>query len=115
MKILIIVNCSPWRTTLGVTALRMAYAMVAEGICISAVFFREEGVYQTTPSAATDAGTPALWKAWPEFAKFADTELLVCRSSTIRCLDGSPDDAFGEAGLARLRELMADSDKVVTW
>lgn len=115
MKILLVVNSSPWGSTLAVTALRFARAVIAEGMTISAVFFREDGVFHAVGGRATDAGTPALTEAWPEFARSCGAQLLVCRSSGQRNLAQSPFGAFREAGLAEMLELMAASDRVVTW
>lgn len=115
MKILLVVNSSPWGSTLAVTALRFARAAVAEGMTVAAVFFREDGVFHGSGSRATDAGTPALFEAWPEFAQSSGAELLLCRSSGQRNLAQSPSGPFREAGLAEMIELMAASDRVVTW
>jgi tRNA 2-thiouridine synthesizing protein D len=115
MKILLIVNSSPWGSTLAVTALRFAHALLAEEMSVTAVFFRENGVFQALGGRDTDAGTPDLARAWPEFARASGAELLLCRSSARRNLPESPSGAFREAGLAELFELMAASDRVVTW
>jgi len=115
MKILLIVNSSPWGSTLAVTALRFARAVVAEGMTVTAVFFREDGIFHAVGSRATDAGTPALSEAWPEFALTNGAELLVCRSSGQRNLAQSLSGPFREAGLAEMMALMAASDRVVTW
>ena len=115
MKILLIINSSPWGSTLGVTALRFARAAVDEGMSFSAIFFREDGVFHAIGGGATEAGTPALSEAWPEFARSCKTELLMCRSSCQRNLPENPSDDFREAGLAELMELMKSSDRVVSW
>lgn len=115
MKILLVVNSSPWGSTLAVTALRFARAAVAEGMTVTTVFFREDGVFHALGSRATDAGTPALSEAWPEFARIHGADLLVCRSSGQRNLAQSPSGSFREAGLAEMMERMAASDRVVTW
>ncbi len=115
MKILLVVNSSPWGSSLGVTALRFARAAIAEGMTISAVFFREEGVFHARRSRATDAGTPALTDAWLELARLCDTRLLVCSTSGQRNLAEAPTEPFREAGLAELMELVSASDRVVSW
>ena len=115
MKILLIVNSSPWGSTLGVTALRFARAAVAEGMTVTAVFFREDGVFQAIGGTVSDAGTPPLAEAWPEFADSCGARLLVCRSSGLRNLRAIPSGAYQEAGLAEMMELMAASDRVVSW
>lgn len=115
MNILFVINSSPWGSTLGVTALRIARAARDEGMTVSAVFFREEGVFQTRPGRANEAGTPELSKAWTEFARSSGAQLLVCRSSGQRNLPDLPTGAFRESGLAEMMELMAVSDRVVSW
>jgi sulfur relay (sulfurtransferase) DsrF/TusC family protein len=54
LKILIIVNESPWSSSLGVTALRMVRAVSADKAQIAAVYFREEGVYHAQRGRAVD-------------------------------------------------------------
>lgn len=115
MKILLIVNYSPWGSTLGITALRFARAAIAEDMHVSAVFFREDGVFHALSARSTDAGTPATIEAWTEFRKNTGARLLVCSSSSQRRLEVAPADPFREAGLAELMELMAASDRVVTF
>ena len=115
MKILLVVNSSPWGSSLGVTALRFARAAIAEGVTISAVFFREEGVFHARPGQANDAGTPGLTDAWVELAQSGMTRLLVCSSSGQRNLGEPPAEPFHEAGLAEMLALMSDSDRVVSW
>ena len=115
MNILIVVNSSPWGTSLGLTALRFARAAVAEGMTVPAVFFREDGVFHTQRARVAQAGTPELADAWPEFAQSCGAQLLVCRSSGQRNLAEAPGQAFREAGLAEMMELMADCDHVVSW
>jgi len=115
MNILLVVNSSPWGSTLAVTALRFARAALAEGMTVTAVFFREEGVFHAVGSRATDAGTPALSEEWSEFARTSGAELLVCRSSGQRNLAQSPSGSFREAGLAEMMERMAANHRVVSW
>jgi sulfur relay (sulfurtransferase) complex TusBCD TusD component (DsrE family) len=81
---------------------------------LSAVFFREEGVYHALAGRSTDAGTPENVKGWTEISKQSQAPLLLCSSSSQRRLESAPAKPFREAGLAELMELMASSDRVVT-
>ena len=115
MKILIIVNESPWGSSLGVTALRLTRAMAARDEQISAVFFREDGVYHALPGRAVDNGTPGLADAWQMLAGQGGFPLLLCSSAAQRRFRQAPEGTFREAGLAEMMELMAGSDRVVTF
>jgi len=115
MKILLIVNNSPWGSTLGLTALRFARAAIAEGISLSAVFFREDGVYHALTGRAVDSGTPETSKAWLEIGQLCPAGLLLCSSSSQRRLEDPPGAGFREAGLVEMMELMAASDRVVAF
>ncbi len=115
MKILIIVNESPWGSSLGVTALRLVRAMVAGGNHIAAVFFREDGVYHAVPGRAGDSGTPCLTESWQSLALQKGIPMLLCSSAAQRRLEKAPAGAFREAGLAEVMELMARCDRLVTF
>lgn len=115
MKVLVIVNASPWGGSLPVTALRVVRALVADGMCLAAVFFREEGVYHAVPGRVTDSGTPDLNESWAELARSAKFPLLLCSSAAQRRLEGTPGNRFREAGLAEVVELMGEVDRVVTF
>jgi sulfur relay protein TusD/DsrE len=115
VKILIIVNESPWGSSLGMTALRLARVMVTGKARIAAVFFREEGVYHAQPGRAVDGGTICLNGAWRDLSKQAGAPLLVCSAAAQRRLKKAPQDGFREAGLAEILEIMARCDRVVTF
>lgn len=115
MKILIIVNESPWGGSLGVTALRLARALIAGGQAITAVFFREDGIYHALPGRAVDSGTPCLAEAWRTLSRQENVPMLLCSSASQRRLDKPPAGGFREAGLAEVMELMAGSDRVMTF
>lgn len=115
MKILIIVNESPWGNSLGVTALRLTRAMVDQGEQVSAVFFREDGVYHALPGRAVDSGTPCLAEAWQQLAGEGKIPILLCSSAAQRRFQQPPGMGFREAGLAEMMELMSASDRVVTF
>jgi len=115
VKILIIVNESPWGSTLGVSALRLARAMLAAKAQVAAVFFRGDGVYHAQPPRAVDNGTPDLCREWQALADPAGIPLLLCSSAAGRRLQEAPAGAYREAGLVELMEIMACSDRVVSF
>ena len=114
MKILVIVNESPWGSSLGLTALRLARALTAGGQSLAAVYFREEGVYHALAGAA-DAGTPLLRDAWLALSRDCAVPLLLCSSAVARRLETAPCDGFRTAGLAEVLELMAGCDRQVSF
>lgn len=115
MKILIIVNESPWGSTLGVSALRLTRAMLAAKAQIAAIFFNGEGVYHAQPARAVDSGTPDLCREWQALAGPAGIPLLLCSSAAGRRLQEAPAGGYREAGLVELMEIMAGSDRVVSF
>ena len=115
MKILVIVNESPWGSSLGVTALRLVRAMVAGGEQVVAIYFREEGVYHAVPGRAVDSGTPDLSDAWLSMARQSGIPVLLCSAAARRRLEKVSAEGFREAGLAEMMEMMASADRVVTF
>jgi sulfur relay (sulfurtransferase) complex TusBCD TusD component (DsrE family) len=114
VKVLFIVNSSPWGGTRGVVALRLVRALPASGLEAAAVYFREEGVYQALPCRSTDAGTPALREAWLELAAERGFPLLLCSSAAQRRLESCPSGGFREVGRAEVLELMGECDRVMS-
>jgi tRNA 2-thiouridine synthesizing protein D len=115
VKILVIVNVSPWGGSLAVTALRLVRAMLSQGHDVAAVYFREEGVYQALAGRASDSGTPALRDAWQSLHSEHGVPLLVCSSAAQRRLEQAPAAGFREAGLAEVLETMQACDRLVTF
>lgn len=115
MKILAIVEHSPWGSSLPVTALRMLRALSGNGQIIDAVYFRGDGVYNALPGRASDAGTPNLAEAWKDFARGSKASLLLCSSASRRRLDCIPSEGFREAGLPEMLERLAACDRVVSF
>lgn len=115
MKILVIVNESPWGSSLGVTALRLVQALINEGEQLSAVFFREEGVYHAQPGRVQDAGSPCLFEAWRLLSRDSDIPLMLCSSAAQRRFSPAPEECFQEAGLVQMMELLQSSDRVVSF
>jgi sulfur relay (sulfurtransferase) complex TusBCD TusD component (DsrE family) len=113
VKVLVIVNQSPWGATLPVVALRLVRAMSSGGVDIDAVYFRGDGVYNALPGRATDAGTPNLAEEWSSLSESAGFALLLCSSASSRRLDCAPGRGFREAGLADVLSRLADCDRVV--
>jgi tRNA 2-thiouridine synthesizing protein D len=114
VKILVIVNDSPWGSGLAVTALRLVRAMLARGQAVDAVYFRGEGVYNAVSGRSTDSGTPELAAAWRSLGQQHGLPLLLCSSATVRRLDFAPGDGFREAGLPEVMERMQSCGRVVT-
>ena len=115
MKILVIVNASPWGGSLGVTALRLVRAMLGRGFDVAAVYFRGEAVYQALAGRSNDPGTPCLRGGWLELWQQSRVPLLLCSSAAQRRLETPPADGFREAGLAEVLELMRSCDRVVSF
>ena len=115
MKILVVVNESPWGATLPVAALRLARAMASEGHEIDAVFFRGDGVYNARRGRGSDSGTPELAHEWVAFSETTGFPLLLCSAAASRRLDSGPGAGFREAGLAEVLERMAGCDHVVAF
>ena len=97
------------------TALRLVRALVEDGEQLAAVFFREDGVYQSQSGRALDAGTPGLSGAWEEVSAVHDVPLLLCSSAAQRRFSQPPGGGFREAGLVQLMDLMKSCDRVVTF
>ena len=115
MKILVIVNVSPWSGSLAVTALRLVEAMLGRGFEIAAVYFRGEGIYQALNGRIVDNGTPELRAAWLQIQQQKSVPLLLCSSAAQRRLERRPTEGFREAGLAEVLELMGGCDRVVSF
>ena len=115
MKFLVIVNESPWGSSVALSAWRFVQASLDSGVEIPAVFFRGEGVYNALPGEANDAGTENLAEAWLGLESRAGTRLLLCSSSRTRRLGTLPEGGFAESGLAEMCDLMLTCDRVVSF
>lgn len=115
MKVLVIVNASPWGGSLAVTALRMVRAMLSRGLSIDSIQFRGDGVYNALAGQGTDSGTPGFPGAWLDLANEHGFPLVLCSSASTRRLDPSPQKGFRTTGLPEMLERMATCDKVVTF
>ena len=118
MKVLLIVNESPWGSTLANLAVRFLEAARQENVQVAGVFFRGDGVYNALPAEVADAGTRDLCEGWREIAEKHEIDLMLCSASTARRL---PRDAawlpppFREAGLVEMISIMATCDRVVSF
>lgn len=119
MNILLIVNASPWGSTLAGTAARFLRAALAGGHRIPAVFFNGEGVYNGVQGRVTDPGTADLCSEWASLGRDHGIEMLLCSAASARRLPGpgplSGDSTFREAGLAEMLTLLEACDRVVTF
>ena len=115
MKVLVVIEASPWGGSRAVTALRLVRALLADGMTVDSIHFRGDGVYHALPGRAADPGTPDLHAAWRELAAAHEFPLLLCSSAAIRRLDSTPLTGFREAGLPELLERAAACARVLTF
>ena len=124
MDIFVIVNESPWGSSLAGTAQRFVEAALQNGCSIPAVFFQNDGVYNALPGLAADDGLPSPFEGWIRLSDDHGVQLLLCSAAIARRLDrqarnaiavDEPGGSFHEAGLARMWDLAADCDRVVTF
>jgi sulfur relay (sulfurtransferase) complex TusBCD TusD component (DsrE family) len=79
---------------------------------LAAVFFHEDGVYHAQRCEGPDA--ESLAAGWRDLAVAASVPLLICQASVQRRLEsGAFDEAFEQAGLARMLDLAIEADRVV--
>lgn len=115
MKVLVIVNESPWGSTLPVTALRLVKSLLSGNADVDSIFFRGDGVYNALQGRACDSGTPDLAAEWLALSSSCGCSLLLCSSAASRRLDCAPREGFREAGLAEVMERVLSCDRVVAF
>lgn len=115
VKFLVIVNESPWGSDLALAANRFVGAALESGVEVTAVFFREDGVYNALQGENCDAGTPDLTEAWGVLGAQSGTRLLMCSSSRARRFRAQPSSGFIESGLTDMMELMMGCDRVISF
>lgn len=115
LNIVVVINESPWGSTLTATALRVARGCADAGHCLIAVFFREDGVYNCIRGTATDEGLEDHAGSWVKLNRDHQSMLMVCKSSAARRLSEPLLPPFREAGLVELVDLIADCDRVITF
>ena len=119
MDILVIVNESPWGSTLAGTALRFTNAAIEGGCRVPAVFFQNDGVYNALCGQASDDGLPSPFDGWRHLADEHGVQLLLCSAAVARRYEerirNELSGDFQQAGLARMWALTEDCDRVVTF
>lgn len=119
MNFVLIINVTPWGSSLSVAAWRLAQSIAQNGDQLRAVYFQGDGVYHALDGTATDAGSVDLHRCWRQLADDFDTELLLCSSASARRFPGGDRavtaEPFRPAGLTYLLELMNDCDRVVSF
>jgi len=119
LRILVIVNESPWGSSLATAALRFVRAAQHAGNRVAAVFFHGDGIYNALPGRVSDDGLPSPAQSWRELAGQGKTELLLCSTASARRLMQSSvnefPDEFREAGLVEMWDLAERCDRVVTF
>ena len=119
MDILVIVNESPWGSSLATAALRFVRAAQHSGKRVPAVFFHNDGIYNALLTRSSDDGLPSPVHSWCELAGRGETELLLCSAASARRLAQSAVNelptAFREAGLVEMWGLAEHCDRVVTF
>lgn len=115
MKVLVIVNESPWGSTLPATALRLVRTLLLSEVEVDSIFFRGDGVYNALQGRACDAGTPDLTAEWIKLSLSSCFPLLLCSAAASRRLDSAPGDGFREAGLAEVMERLSTCDRVLAF
>lgn len=119
MDILVIVNASPWGTSLPGAAYRFVTAALDLEQRVPAVFFHDDGVYNAVAGRMADDGLPAPQAQWAALARDNGIDLLLCSAAAARrmpeALAADLEKPFREAGLAEMLELMDGCDRVVTF
>lgn len=119
MKIFVIVNESPWGSSLASTALRFVGSVPGTGNHVSAVFFHGDGVYNALPGRLSDDGLDSPQGRWCKLASEQGFDLLLCSAAAVRRLPASSGASwpapFIEAGLAQMWDRAGLADRVVTF
>lgn len=119
MDIFVIVNESPWGSSLASTALRFVAAAPDAGHRVSGVFFHDDGVYNALPGRLSDDGLESPQSQWCELAGNQGFELLLCSAAAARRLPFNSkalwSDQFVETGLAQMWFRAGSCDRVVSF
>lgn len=117
-RILVIVEASPWGSSLSTAAWRFVRAAVTAGVRVT-VFFTGDGVYNAVAGELSDQGLDSPQQCWQAFGASQDVELWLCPAAVARRLPAQVADQlfpdFTVTGLTRLFEQMAASDRVVSF
>lgn len=119
MKLFVIVNESPWGSSLASSALRFVSAVVKSGNQVPAVFFHNDGVYNALPGRLSDDGMASPVTQWCQLANEHSIDMLLCSAAAARRF---PADfakilptPFTEAGLAQMWVRAGLCDRVVSF
>ena len=117
VKLLLMVNASPWGCSRSSLALRFLRASLEAGHEVLAVFFREDGIYTGLAGRQADRGADDLEAAYRSLAEAHGFELLLCSASSQRRLAAEhvPSAPWREAGLGELMALEPAADRWVTF
>lgn len=118
VKILLMVNTSPWGSSRSGVALRFLRAALARRHELSAIYFRADGVYHALPGRQADPGTEDLSTVYAELARAHHIELLLCSAAVTRRFSENAtgfQDPWRVAGLARWVELLDQSERLVAF
>jgi sulfur relay protein TusD/DsrE len=119
MDILLIVNESPWGSSLATTAMRFVQAAHQAGNRVIAIFFNNDGIYNAQRGNMSDDGLISPADRWCEIGREKNTPLLLCPAATARRFDQAIIDKlpkeFRQAGLVEMWAIAQDCDRVVTF
>ena len=119
MKILVIVNESPWGSSLVTTALRFVQSANQSGHKVPAVFFQNDGSYNAFDGRVSDDGMVSPSRAWQEIGREHHTRLLLCSAAFARRFMtesiGKLPEEFREAGLPQMWDIARRCDRVVSF
>jgi tRNA 2-thiouridine synthesizing protein D len=119
VKFLVIVNASPWGSSLATTALRFVRAALESGHEVPMVFFRDDGIYNAMPGAMADDGLPAPQEQWRVVAREHAVDLALCSAAAARRLPEATaarlPEPFRVTGLAEMVGVLGSASRVVSF
>ena len=119
MDIMVIVNESPWGSSIASTAMRFVQAAHLAGNRVVAIFFKNDGIYNAQSGSMSDDGLISPANGWCEIGREKSTPLLLCPAASARRFDQALIDKlpkeFRQAGLLEMWAIAQDCDRVVTF
>lgn len=117
VKILVMVNSSPWGSGRSAVALRFVRAALDADHELSAIYFRGDGVYHAVPGQQADPGAEDLTNAFAKLAQSHGTELMLCTAALMRRFPNTHEVSlpWRAAGLAQWVGLLEEADRVVSF
>jgi tRNA 2-thiouridine synthesizing protein D len=119
VNILLMVNSSPWGSTVSNTACRFLRAALAQGVEVPAVFFQGDGVYHAEPGRQTDPGAQDLHHEFARLARENQIDLMLCSAAAARRLSAGTiaelPMPYREAGLGEWLALLSRFERVVSF